>query len=124
MQDTKISNYKLDERDILTFKVTIKEWDYTVAERELLKNATKNWDTLDIDIVWLVSWDEEKYKKSKLQQLALNMQTYCDKANESIEAETNKLYLKYKVNSRKQMNIEDITKEIETYKMWIFEFTS
>ena len=38
MQDTKISNYKLDERDILTFKVTIKEWDYTVAERELLKN--------------------------------------------------------------------------------------
>ena len=124
MKDTKISNFKLNERDEISFKVTIKDTDYTIWEREIIKEACKNWDTLDLEIIGLVKWDEENQKKSKLQQLALNMQTYCDKTNESIEWHTKIIYKKYNVTTRKDMLLEDIVREIDSYKMWIFEYSA
>lgn len=124
MKDIKFTNFKLNEREELTCKITIKDWDYTIAERELLKNAVKNWDMLDIEIVWLVSWDVEQHWKKKLQQLALNMATYCDKSNEEMSTHLTAMYKKYNVDSRKEMKLEDIEREVESYKMWIFEFSN
>lgn len=124
MKDLKITNFKLNEREELTCKLTIKEWDYTIAERELLKNAVKNWDMLDFEIVWLVSWDVEQHKKKKIQQLCMNMTTYAEKAGICLQEVEATVKNKYKVSSRKDMNIEDIEREIESYKMWIFEFSN
>ena len=124
MKDIKITNFKLNEREELTCKITIKDWDYTIAERELLKNAVRNWDMLDFEIVWLVSWDIEQHKKKKLIALNMNMTTYCEKSNLSITEEIAELRHKYNVTSRKDMDIEDIEREVESYKMWIFEFSA
>ena len=124
MKDIKITNFKLNEREELTCKLTIKEWDYTIAERELLKNAVKNWDMLDLEIVWLVSWDIEQHRKKKLQQLWMNMSTYCEKAKVEMLDQLSIMYEKYKVDSRTEMNIADIEREIESYKMGIFEFSN
>jgi hypothetical protein len=124
MKDIKFTNFKLNEREELTCKITIKDWDYTIWERELLKNAVKNWDMLDIEIVWLVSWDVEEHKKKKLIALNMNMLTYCEKTNESLNWHRTTIYKKYNVTSRKDMNIEDIEREVESYKMWIFEFSN
>lgn len=124
MKDIKITNFKLNEREELTCKLTIKDWDYTIAERELLKNAVKNWDMLDLEIIWLVNWDEEQHKKKKIQQLVMNMNTYCEKAWVCRQEEDAKIKQKYKVWSRKDMNIEDIEREVEIYKMWIYEYSA
>lgn len=124
MKDLKINNYKIDSRDTLTFKVTLKVNDYNLAERELLKWADSNWNTLDMEIIGLVLWDENKERKKKLNNLAMNMLTYADKSNTNIEELKNKLYGRYWVKSRSEMKLEDIEKEIESYKMGIFEFSN
>lgn len=124
MKDIKINNFKINSREEVTFKVTVKEWDYSKGEIELLKMSEIEWGMLDIEITWLVKWDEDKNKKSKLQQLALIMQTYSDKSNHSIEELTTNLYWKYHVTTRKDMNIEDIEKEIDSYRLGIYEYSN
>ena len=124
MRDAKVTNYKIDSRDTLTFKITLKVEDYTVAERELLKWADNNWNTLDLDIIWLVNWDKDKQKKKKIQQLVMNMNSYAEKSNEDIEKLKQELYNRYNVASRKDLTLEQLDYEIESYKFWIFEYSN
>lgn len=122
MQEVKINNTKINARNEISFKVTIKEWDYTVAERELLKQAEINWDMLDLNIVWLVNWDSEKQNKANLVKLNWIMMVYCDKSNTSMDIEKFKLYKKYKVSSRRDISASDVESEIESYRVWLLEF--
>jgi len=52
------------------------------------------------------------------------MSVYCEKANVNIESEVKKIYKKYNVTSRKDINISDIEIEIESYKMGILEYNN
>ena len=122
MQDIKISNYKINEREELSFKVLIKPWDFTIAEKELIKNATKQWDYLDLTITWLISWDTEKLRKEKLVKLNWLMSVYCEKNILDIDCEKNRLYEKYNIKSRKELSDSDLDSEIESYKAWLMEF--
>jgi len=124
MKDIKIWNYKLNARNELSFKMTIKEWDYSLSENELIKSSETNWGTLDIDIIWLVNWDKTQDRKKKIQQLAMNMLTYAEKSNTNIDDLKKILYKKYNVKSRANLKIEDIEELIESYKMWIYEFSN
>lgn len=124
MKDIKIWNYKLNARNELSFKMTIKEWDYSLSENELIKSSETNWGTLDIDIIWLVNWDKTQDRKKKIQQLAMNMLTYAEKSNTNIDDLKEILYKKYNVKSRANLKIEDIEELIESYKMWIYEFSN
>ena len=124
MKDIKIWNYKLNARNELSFKMTIKEWDYSLSENELIKSSETNWGTLDIDIIWLVNWDKKQDRKKKIQQLAMNMLTYAEKSNTNIDDLKEILYKKYNVKSRANLKIEDIEELIESYKMWIYEFSN
>tara|TARA_R110000851_G_scaffold328191_1_gene498516 strand:- start:375 stop:533 length:159 start_codon:yes stop_codon:yes gene_type:complete len=52
------------------------------------------------------------------------MSTYCEKAKVEMLDQLSIMYEKYKVDSRTEMNIADIEREIESYKMGIFEFSN
>lgn len=123
MQDIKVSNFKLDSRDNLTFKITIKKDDYSFQELQLLKNSDVNWDTLDLEITWLVIWDSEKERKSKISKLAFLMWVYCEKSNTTLEEETQKLYIRNKVNSRSKLSMEQLEFESDIYKNGLLEFS-
>lgn len=122
MQDIKIWSYKLNARDELVFKVTVKAGDYSQVELQLIKNAEVNWDLLDLQFTWLTSWDEEKNRKEKVQKLVFLMQTYCEKSNTSMNDEKNKLYARNKVTSRSDLNWSQLDYEIDLYKNWLIEF--
>ena len=122
MKDIKINNLKLNARNEISFKITVKEWDYSLQELELLKRAEINGDMLDINIVWLVNWDIEKQNKANLVKLNWIMLTYCEKAWINIEDEKQRLYKRYNITSRKQLLPWNIENEIESYKMWLIEF--
>jgi len=122
MQDIKIWWVKLNARDELVFKVTVKAGDYSPVELQLMKNAEVNWDLLDINFTWLTSWDEEKNRKEKVQKLVFLMQTYCEKSNTSMDDEKYKLYARNKVKSRSELNWSQIDYEIDLYKNWLIEF--
>ena len=122
MQDIKIWWVKLNARDELVFKVTVKAGDYSPVELQLMKNAEVNWDLLDINFTWLTSWDEEKNRKEKVQKLVFLMQTYCEKSNTSMDDEKTKLYARNKVKSRSELNWSQLDYEIDLYKNWLIEF--
>lgn len=122
MQDIKIWWVKLNARDELVFKVTVKAGDYSPVELQLMKNAEVNWDLLDLQFTWLTSWDEEKNRKEKVQKLVFLMQTYCEKSNTSMDDEKNKLYTRNKVTSRSELNWSQLDYEIDLYKNWLIEF--
>jgi hypothetical protein len=122
MQDIKIWWVKLNARDELVFKVTVKAGDYSPVELQLMKNAEVNWDLLDINFTWLTSWDEEKNRKEKVQKLVFLMQTYCEKSNTSMDDEKNKLYDSNKLKIRSELNWSQLDYEIDLYKNWLIEF--
>lgn len=122
MKDIKIWNIKLNSRDELSFKATCKAWDYTQVELQLLKNAEINWDMLDIEFTWLVSWDIEKQRKDKVLKLVFLMQTYCEKSNTNLEEEKQRLYTRQKVKSRSELDLSQLDEEIDIYKNWLLEF--
>jgi len=49
MKEIKINNVKVNSRDELTFKITVKQSDYSLIELQLLKNSENNGDYLDIE---------------------------------------------------------------------------
>ena len=122
MKDIKISNFKIDARELLTFKVTVKQWDYTQIDAQLLKNSENNWDLLDIEFSWLLKWDIDKFRKWKIQSLAYLMNTYCDKFHIDLEAEKTNLYVRNKVKSRTDLTDAQLDEEIKTYKLWLMQF--
>jgi hypothetical protein len=94
MKEIKISSFKLNSRDELSFRVLIKKEDYTLWERELIKNAEINWDLLDFEVIWLVNWDAEKVRKEKLQRLNGLMLSYSEWFPWCFEDEKQNLYLR------------------------------
>lgn len=122
MKECKISTVRINERDELSFKVLVKREDYSDTEMQLMKNASVNWDLLDLSFSGLVSWDIQKQEKSNLARLNWVMSVYCDKANLNIEEEIKRLYTKYNVTTRKDISASDVESEIESYKMGILEY--
>ena len=122
MKDIKISNFKIDARELLTFKVTVKQWDYTQIDAQLLKNSENNWDLLDIEFSWLLKWDIDKFRKWKIQSLAYLMNTYCDKFHIDLDAEKTNLYVRNKVKSRADLTDAQLDDEIEKYKLGLMQF--
>ena len=119
MKEIKISSFKLNSRDELSFRVLIKKEDYTLWERELIKNAEINWDLLDFDIIWLVNWDIEKVRKEKLQRLNGLMVTYSEWFTWCFEDEKQNVYLRNKIKSRKDLTDSQLDQEIEIYLNWL-----
>jgi len=122
MKDIKINNLKLNARNELSFKVTIKELDYTLWEKELLKQAEINWNMLDVDIIWLVEWDKKENRDKKLKNLHSIMLVYAEKSWEKFEKLKDTLYTKYSIESRKNLNDSDLDQIIESYRVWLLEF--
>jgi len=122
MKDIRITSFRLNSRNELSCRIVIKDWDYTIAEKELLRQAENDWNLLDLNIVWLVNWEQEQNKKKKLQILNMSMLTYAEKSWYSMDFLKQTLFNRYWVISRKDMNIEDIEREIDTYRLWILEF--
>ena len=122
MKEVKINNVKVNSRDELTFKITVKKEDYSPIELQLLKNSENNWDLLDIEFTWLVAGDIEKEKNNKLIKLNWLMLTYCDKSNSKMDIEKENLYRRNKVSSRKQLSMTQLDNEIDMYKVWILEY--
>jgi len=122
MKDIKISNYKVNEREELSFKVLIKPWDFTLAEKELIKNATTNWDYLDMNITWLVNWDADKVRKNKIARLSILMKDFCDKSWYKIDFERNNVYARNKVTSRRDLTDSQLDREILHYDDWLREY--
>lgn len=119
MQEIKISSFKLNSRDELSFRVLIKKDDYTLAERELIKNAEINGDLLDFEIIGLVNWDAEKVRKEKLQRLNGLMVSYSWWLHWCFEDEKQNVYLRNKVKSRKDLTDSQLDQEIEIYLNWL-----
>ena len=119
MQEIKISGFKLNSRDELSFRVLIKKEDYTLGERELIKNAEINWDLLDFEVIWLVNWDIEKVRKEKLRRLNGLMVDYCFNNFIDIILEKERLYERNKVRSRKDLTDSQLDQEIEIYINWL-----
>lgn len=124
MQDIKIWWCKLNARDELVFKVTVKAGDYTPVELQLLKNAEINWDLLDLSFTWLTNWDIEKQRKEKISKLVYLMWLYCEKSNQSLEIEKRLLYNRNKVDTRADLTDWQLDYEIELYKNGLLEFNS
>jgi len=122
MRDLKISNIKINARWEVSFKVLMKNEDFSIAELELLKNAEINWDNLDFEITWLITWNIEKQRKEKIQKLVFLMQTYCEKSNSDMEQEKQKLYTRNKVKSRSELNWSQLDYEIDLYKRGLMEY--
>lgn len=122
MNECKISTVRLNARNELSFKITVKQEDYSKVERELMKQADINWDLLDLKFTGLVSWDQEKQNKSNRVRLNWIMMTYCEKSGIRIEYEKERLYAKYKVSSRRDISPSDVESEIESYRVWLLEF--
>ena len=122
MQEVKINKAVLNERKELVVHLLIKEWDYTDTEAELLRQSKINWDLLDLKFTGLTSWDIEKHNKTNLVRLNWLMTTYCEKAWVSMQEQTDRVYLKYKVTSRRDISPSDIENEIEIYKAGLIEF--
>ena len=122
MKEIKINNVKVNSRDELTFKITVKQSDYSLIELQLLKNSENNGDYLDIEFTWLTSGDKEKEKNNKLVKLNWLMLVYCEKSNNKLETEKENLYRRNKVSSRKELSETQLESEIEMYKVWILEY--
>lgn len=115
MFDTKITNIRLNSRDELSLKITVKAQDYSNQELQLLKNSEINGDLLDINFVWLTKWDTLKLRKDKLVKLNWLMLSYCEKARCTLEEEKSKLYTRNKVNSRSDLSDSALDIEIDLY---------
>jgi hypothetical protein len=50
------------------------------------------------------------------------MTSYCSKANKQMDDEIKRLYNKYQVTSRRDINPSDIESEIDIYKSGMLEF--
>lgn len=122
MKEIKFTKCIINERDEMICNFLCKKEDYTTQEWQLLKNAKNNWDLLDLTFTWLKEWNQDQERKSKLQQLAMNMTTYSDKFNVKLDLLTNLLYKKYDITSRRQLKDSDLDAEIEMYKTSIMSW--
>ena len=122
MRDIKICSLRINARNELSYKVIIKEWDYSVQEQEVLKQAEVNGDTLYMEITWLSLQDNDKKRKSDLNWLHCLMDSYAEKTNKKVEELIQEMYKKYKVKSRTEMRDEDLMNEIENYSLYLREF--
>lgn len=122
MKELKITKVIVNERKELNISMIVKEWDYTEIEAELLRQAKINWDLLDISFNWLTQWDVTKERKSKLNQLAMNMLTYSEKFWIDIDTLKTNLYNKYKITSRSHLSDTDLDIENEWFKTAIINW--
>jgi len=114
--------YSKSYTDEMICNFLCKKEDYTIQEWQLLKNAKVNADLLDLSFTWLKEWNQDQERKSKLQQLAMNMVTYSDKFQINLDVLTSWLYEKYNITSRRQLKDSDLDAEIEMYKTSIMSW--
>lgn len=116
MIEIKITKAIQNERKELACSFICKEWDYSCTELELLRQAKINWDSLDLEITWLLKNEIDEQIKELRQQLYLSMKDYCNKFHITEEVEEKKLYDKYKIKSRTELSSKQLEEEIESYR--------
>ena len=126
IKETKLTNIKKNKFEEITITFHIKKEDYSKQDEELLYKLFRNWN------YWVLAfqdvefndntWKSDKEIKSKkLQYLALIMEKYKDKEWTSIEELKKQMYLKYWVQSRADLSIEQLDREIDSYKFWLYD---
>jgi len=126
IKETKLTNIKKNKFEEITITFHIKKEDYSEQDEKLLYELYRNWN------YWVLvfqdvefndnTWKSDKEIKSKkLQHLVLLMEQYKDKEWTSIEELKKQMYLKYWIQSRTELTIEQLEKEIESYKFWLYD---
>lgn len=116
-KDSWIFSPKIDSSQNLVFTIKVKKEDYTEAMQQFIFDTYNNGSTLDLQVVWLESKDNEIPKLR--QRLALTMGEYAQKAKKPLESIENALYTRYNVKSRTELTRQQLEECIEGYTAWL-----
>jgi len=121
--DIKLVNINKNKFKDLKITFHIKREDYTTDIENKLFELCENASILAI---WIQetdftedTWKTDREIKNKLlQDLAFYMQKYAEKEICNIEDLKKDIYKRYWIESRSELNIKDLKKEVESYKAW------
>lgn len=126
--ETRIASVNKNTHKELKVSFIIKPEDYTIEQEDLFYDLKNNWTLWAFIFQWTEftenTWKSDQEIKNKLlQDLAFFMTKYAEKELCEIENLKQDLYKKYWVESRTELTIEQLKKEVDSYKAWLmYEF--
>ena len=124
IKDTKIWNISKNKFQDLKISFVIKKEDYDPDMENKLYKLCEDWSLWVLVFQWTEftedTWKNyNQIKNELLQKLDFFMKQYWEKEIVNIEDLKIDLYKRYWVESRSELNIEQLKKEVESFKFWL-----
>jgi len=124
IKDTKIWNISKNKFQDLKISFVIKKEDYDPDMENKLYKLCEDWSLWVLVFQWTEftedTWKNyNQIKNELLQKLDFFIKQYWEKEIVNIEDLKIDLYKRYWVESRSELNIEQLKKEVESFKFWL-----
>jgi len=118
IKETKIQNISKNKFEELKITFIVKKEDYSNELEQKLFQLNRDWSlwALVFEDIWC--WDDENRNKL-LQDLDFFIRKYVEKIWGEYENEKLVIYKRYWITTRKDLTINQLKYEIETYKTWL-----